>query len=63
MDRAKAIKALIELKAPAYLRKDVRDLCKLDVKNIRQIIIDAWGQRRKSQEAFANFKTMLSQCE
>ena len=61
--RAKAIKALIELKAPAYLRKDVRDLCKLDVKNIRQIIIDAWGQRRKSQEAFANFKTMLSQCE
>ena len=60
--RARAIKALLELKAPAYIKKDVRDIGKLDVKNVRQIIIDSWGQRRKSQEAFANFKTMLSQC-
>lgn len=61
--RARAIKTLLELKAPSYIKKDVRDIGKLDVKNVRQIIIDSWGQRRKSQEAFADFKTMLSQCE
>lgn len=61
--RAKKMKSLLALKAPAYLKKDVRDVMKLDIKNIRQIIIDTWGQRRKSQEAFADFKTMLSQCE
>lgn len=60
--RAKALKHLLSLRAPLYLNKDVADLRKFEVKNIRQIIIDAWGQRRKSQEAFADFKTMLAQC-
>ena len=60
--RAKQMRFLFALQAPAYLNKDIRDLTKLDIKNIRQIIIDIWGQRRKSQESFANLKTMLNQC-
>ena len=60
--RAKAIKKLLSTKTPAYISKDIRDLSKVDMKKIRQTLMESWGQRRKSHEAFSNLKTMLNQC-
>lgn len=60
--QARALKKLLQVRAPAYLKKEVSEIRKLEIKNIRQAIIDVWGQRRKSQETFATFKTMMAQC-
>ena len=59
--RARRLEALLEIRTPKIIRKDIRDVEKNDIRLIRQAIIDARGQTRSSQQMFSELKTMLRQ--
>lgn len=55
------IEDLLRRKAPRILTKMVCNITKLDVKAIRELMAEEWGQTRKSQTNFRTLRAMFSQ--
>lgn len=52
---------LFRRKAPRLLKKPLCAVSKLDIKTIRELMVEEWGQTRKSQSLFRTLRAMFSQ--